>query len=177
MARNSGNIARTHSAGYGNRARSGNSVHLYANAPISPFGWWLGPYQFYPWLDADLSADYWADTGDTDTAVAMASTGADMVADAPPWPNGGDPNGEAAEADPDAPVGWQATQLDTGSPALTLVYKSGQTEQVVNYVVSRTAVTVIDDKGVRSVPVEDLDMVQMAKVNAQAGLALPVAGQ
>lgn len=141
-------------------------------APVSPLGWWLGPYQFYPWLDADLSYDYWHDTGDQDTAIAMASTGADMVSDAetgpeygaeaPPWTNGGDPyavggNGEAQAAGADAPASWTATQVDTGAPALTLVYKSGHSEQVANYVVSRSAVTVIDSGGVRSIPVADLD--------------------
>ncbi len=140
---------------------------------MSPVGWWLGPWQFYPWLDADLSYDFWHDTGDTDTAVAMASTGADMVEDSAPqpWPNGSDPNGE--QADDNAPAGWQATQLDTGSPALTLVYKTGQTEQVVNYVVSKSAVTVIDDHGVRSVALAELDVPAMARVNSAAGLELP----
>lgn len=169
------NRSRSANSSYGNRRRPDDRIRIYAT-PISPLGWWLGPYQFYPWLDADLSYDYWHDTGDMDTAIATASTGADMVADAPPFPNGGDPYAEQAEDD-DAPANWTATQLDTGAPALTLVYKSGRTEQVANYVVSPSAVTVIDDSGVRSVPIADLDVMAMAKVNAQAGLTLPQALQ
>jgi hypothetical protein len=166
----------------GNHWHSRNGIRVYGYGPISPLGWWLGPYQFYPWLDADLSYDFWHDTGDTDDAIAMASTGANEVADAgtgyesgaepPPFPNGGDPYADAPP-DPDAPVGWTATQVDTGAPALTLVYKSGHTEQVANYVVSRSAVTVIDAAGVRSVPVAELDVPAMAKINSQAGLQLP----
>jgi hypothetical protein len=154
-----------------------NGIRFYTYGPIAPVGWWWGPYQFYPWLDADLSYDYWHDTGDTDTAIAMASAGADMMADSgsgaqPPWPNGGDPYAQD-QPDADAPASWTATQLDTGAPALTLVYKTGKTEQVANYVVSRSAVTVIDDSGVRSVPVTELDLTAMAKANSQAGLQLP----
>ena len=144
-------------------------------------GWWLGPWQFYPWLDADLSYDYWHDTGDEDTAIAMASTGANAVADAgpdsssgqQPYPNGGDPYADSQASDADAPANWTATQVDTGAPALTLVYKTGKTEQVANYVISHTAVTVIDSGGVRKVPVAELDLAAMAKANAQSGLQMP----
>jgi hypothetical protein len=162
-----------------NGRRPNRGVRLVAFGRISPLGWWLGPYQFYPWLDADLSYDYWHDTGDQDTAIAMASTGANAVADSDPapYPNGGDPyateSGAQDQSDADAPANWTATQVDTGAPALTLVYKTGKTEQVANYVVSRSAVTVIDDTGVRSVPVADLDLTTMAKANSQAGLQLP----
>jgi hypothetical protein len=164
-------MAKTRSAGHGNGYGAGK-IRLTYGAPISPLGWWLGPYQFYPWLDADLSYDYWHDTGDMDTAIATASAGADMVQDAPPPPWPGGQEAEDGE-DPNVPANWTATQLDSGSPALTLVYKTGQTEQVANYAVSRTAVTVIDDGGVRSVKIGDLDIPAMATVNAKAGLALP----
>jgi hypothetical protein len=177
-------IARSFSPGRaaGNRARAGYGrpgdharIRFY-NTAVSPLGWWLGPYQYYPWLDADLSYDFWNDTGDSEDAIAAASTGANMVQDAEPQPW---PSALAAEQDedPNAPVGWTASQLDSGSPALTLVYKNGTTEQVANYAVSPSAVTVLDSGGVRSVPVADLDVAAMARINAQAGLALPQALQ
>lgn len=163
--------SRSGSGNYGRRPSRG--VTLYAYSPrISPLGWWLGPWQFYPWLDADLSWDFWHDTGDDNTSIAMASTGANMVEDAPPQGNGADENEAEVQADDD-PVHGTAMQIDSGAPALTLVYLSGQTELVSNYVVSRSAVTIIDGGGIRSVPVSALDLPAMAQINGQAGLALP----
>lgn len=153
-----------------------HTVHVYAYSPrVSALGWWLGPWQFYPWLDADLSWDYWHDTGDDDTSIAMASTGANMVEDAPPQGGGTDQNEEAAEDDP--PLHGTATQLESGAPSLTLVYRSGQTEQVANYVVSKNGVTVVDAAGVRSVPVADLDVPGTIHANSQSGMQLPSSWQ
>jgi hypothetical protein len=161
-------------AGGGNRNNGRNNwnrsrgIGLYAYSP----GWWLGPWQFYPWLDADLSWDFWHDSGDQDDAIAMASTGADMVEDAPPQGGGGDDSDAGAEGD-DPPLHGTAMQLESAAPALTLVYRSGQTEQVANYVVSNSGVTVIDAGGVRSVPVGDLDVAGTVHANAQSGMQLP----
>jgi hypothetical protein len=154
--------------GRNNWNRSSRGIGLYAYSP----GWWLGPWQFYPWLDADLSWDFWHDSGDQDDAIAMASTGADMVEDAPPQGGGGDDSDAGAEGD-DPPLHGTAMQLESAAPALTLVYRSGQTEQVANYVVSNSGVTVIDAGGVRSVPVADLDVAGTIHANAQSGMQLP----
>lgn len=156
--------------GGGNRGR-GPRLYAYSG------NWWLGPYQFYPWLDSGLSWDYWNDTGDDDDAIAMASTGADMVADAPPSGGGPDDGDADAGQDPDPPLHGTAMQLEGGAPSLTLVYRSGQTEQVANYVVSKTGVTVVDASGVRSVPVADLNVVGTIQANAQSGMQLPSSWQ
>lgn len=156
-----------------------HTVHVYAYSPrVSALGWWLGPWQFYPWLDADLSWDYWHDTGDDDTSIAMASTGANMVEDTPPQGGGADENEAENEAEAyDPPTHGTATQLESGAPSLTLVYRSGRTEQVANYVVSKNGVTVVDAGGVRSVPVADLDVPGTINANAQSGMQLPSSWQ
>jgi hypothetical protein len=158
--------------GRNNWNRSSRGIGLYAYSP----GWWLGPWQFYPWLDADLSWDFWHDSGDQDDAIAMASTGADMVEDAPSQGGGGDDSDAGGEGD-DPPLHGSAVQLESSAPALTLVYRSGQTEQVANYVVSSSGVTVIDAGGVRSVPIGDLDVAGTVHANAQSGMQLPSSWQ
>jgi hypothetical protein len=179
IAARSNGVHAGNSSGHGGNWNHPHAVTLYAYSPrASALGWWLGPWQFYPWLDADLSWDYWHDTGDDDTAIAMAATGADMVEDTPPQDGGADESeAEAEAADPDPPLHGTATQLESGAPSLTLVYRSGQTEQVANYVVSKNGVTVVDASGVRSVPVADLDVQGTINANAQSGMQLPSSWQ
>jgi len=167
------------SGGHNGNWGHSHTVNVYAYSPrASALGWWLGPWQFYPWLDADLGWDYWHDTGDDDTAIAMASTGANMVEDTPPQGGGADENEADNEQESyDPPTHGTATQLESGAPSLTLVYRSGQTEQVANYVVSKNGVTVVDASGVRSVPVSDLDVPGTITANAQSGMQLPTSWQ
>jgi hypothetical protein len=77
-----------HSGNNGNHGRGWNNRNRGYNGYGFPYGGYFGPiynpYLFYPWLDADLSWDFWHNTGDSDDAIAAASVGADAYGPAPP---------------------------------------------------------------------------------------------
>jgi hypothetical protein len=185
-----------HNGGYGNGWRRGYNGYRY-NGRGFPYGGYFGPvynpWLFYPWLDADLSWDYWHDTGDSNDAIAAASVGADAYGSAPPdggadatsdvaQPQSEEQNEAQMQADAQAQEdaqydsyrsGGSAVQGESTNPGMTLVFKNGQQQLIDNYVVSSSAVTITDRAGhITTIPTSALNIVATNQANAALGNGL-----
>jgi hypothetical protein len=177
-----------------NGYRRGYNGYLYSGYGF-PYGGYFGPiynpWLFYPWLDADLSWDFWHDTGDSDDAIAAASVGADAysapqdqaaddassnVADNSPPQSDGE-NDAQLQNDSDRPIG-SAVQADSSNPGMTLVYKNGEQQLIDNYVVSPSTIIITDRAGrITTIPTSALNIVATNQANAALGNGLVLAAR
>jgi hypothetical protein len=83
---------------------------------------------------------------------------------------------------PSSALNADRNQAEDAGDAVTLVYKDGRSEQIHNYLLSRTMLSVWDrdrDRRYRNIPLEQLNLEATEKTNREAGIdfALPGASE
>lgn len=136
------------------------------------------PYSVYglglPYSVGFIGSDYFPySSAFYDSSAAPQQQPADSYGPPPPEDYPAPVNQADAAPGPEYRPAYQRPQPETqlaSEDALTLVFKDGRaTEQIHNYLLTRKTLYVQDGR-LREVPVEQLDLAAMAKVNGDAGV-------
>jgi len=127
-----------------------------------------GVYLVPGWLGSGLyDYGYGGDSGDQQAAAAPAQSDYAQPPDEQAY--------APAPARPAYQVNASASPDLQEQPQVTLVFKDGRPEQVVqNYAVTRTTLYVLDGARRREIPLDQLDLPQTEKTNRDAGVDFEV---
>ncbi|QMV20057.1 hypothetical protein GOB94_16270 [Granulicella sp. 5B5] len=157
---------------YPPRNRYGRFDGSYVSAYPYASGYWVTPWELgFP----DDDTDFDASSNNGPPADASYATAPQQYAPAPDQGPYYPPEQEIAPAT----AGVTASQSEPEQPepedAVTLVFKDGRpSQQVRNYMLTRTTLTIADGHRLREVPVADLDVAATEAANRKAGVAFAV---